>query len=105
MLKQLLQRFRRASATTETTPDFKDGRPQAGDIKRFLTGKALFIAPLPVPFGGLAMDIGHNLVEVNEIYLDVDATHHTADLNQAFFGMPFLLGVVIISLFFPSALR
>ncbi|WP_414910826.1 DUF6708 domain-containing protein [Pseudomonas sp. IT-P44] len=54
--------------------DIKQQRPAAGETRRFATGEALFLSPLPVPTGQIPSDLGGSIVEINDIYLDIGSS-------------------------------
>lgn len=49
----------------------KTNRPNAGEIRKHLTGEALFLSPLPLPTGQPPMDIDGSILEINERYIDI----------------------------------
>ncbi|SEL82572.1 hypothetical protein SAMN05216214_1277 [Atopomonas hussainii] len=64
----------------ENALDLKQQPPCAGEVRHFATGQALFLAPLPLPTGSPAMDLGGSFIEVNETYIDVGQSN----FNKAF---------------------
>ncbi|MCJ8170469.1 DUF6708 domain-containing protein [Atopomonas sediminilitoris] len=70
--------------------DLKQQPPCAGEVRQFATGQALFFAPLPLPTGSQAMDLGGSFIEVNETYLDVGQSN----FNKAFQAQLMIWGVM-----------
>lgn len=91
-----------ANAPADPDFDLKNQRPSAGEVRRFATGEALFLAPLPLPSGHTPMDLGGSFLEVNDIYLDVGQSN----FNKAFQAqlmiwvlMSFLIACLIVAPF------
>ncbi|MCC6075596.1 DUF6708 domain-containing protein [Pseudomonas sp. GCM10022188] len=74
--------------------DLRNQRPSAGEARRFTTGEALFLAPLPVPTGHLPMDLGGSFIEVNDTYLDVGQSN----TNKAFQAQLMIWGTMSVGL-------
>ena len=74
----------------EHTLDLKQQPPCAGEVRHFATGQALFLAPLPLPTGSPAMDLGGSFIEVNETYIDVGQSN----FNKAFQAQLMIWGVM-----------
>ena len=79
--------------------NLKKTRPVAGEKRRFTTGEALFLSPLPVPTGNIPMDLGGSFVDVNDTTLDVGSSN----FGKAFqarsmigLGMMFILSCLIV---------
>lgn len=72
--------------------DLRNQRPSAGEARRFATGEALFLAPLPVPTGHQPMDLGGSFLEVNDTYLDIGQSN----FNKAFQTQLMIWGVMSI---------
>lgn len=70
--------------------DLRNQRPSAGEARRFATGEALFLAPLPIPTGHHPMDLGCSFIEVNDTYLDVGQSN----TNKAFQAQLMIWGVM-----------
>ncbi|ABI56001.1 hypothetical protein ACN2MM_03830 [Alkalilimnicola ehrlichii MLHE-1] len=87
-------------APTNEAPDLS-GHPRAGDVRRFATGEALVLAPLPLPLPVRPMDPKQFLVHIDQTYLDLDSSRHTAQAHQVMIGVPFFIGVIFIGLGFP----
>lgn len=80
--------------------DLRNQRPSAGEARRFATGEALFLAPLPVPTGHLPMDLGGSFVEVNDTYLDLGKsnTNKAFQAQLAIWGVMFAGGTMLFIL-------
>ncbi|MCP1501070.1 hypothetical protein J2Y86_005777 [Pseudomonas migulae] len=78
--------------------DIRQLRPVAGETRRFPTGEALFLSPLPVPTGQTPMDLGGSFVEVNDTYLDLGSSNLTKSF-QARLAVSLPTVVVIVCLF------
>lgn len=88
---------------TPTSPqydefDIRQQRPVAGETRRFPTGEALFLSPIPVPTGQIPMDLGGSFVEVNDTYLDLGSSNLTKSF-QARLAVSLPTVVVIVCLF------
>jgi hypothetical protein len=81
-----------AKAPIEPDFDLKQQRPSAGEVRRFATGQALFLAPLPLPSGHLPMDLGGSFLQVNDTYLDVGQSN----FNKAFQAQLAIWGAMCI---------
>lgn len=81
-----------ANAPADPDFDLKNQRPSAGEVRRFATGEALFLAPLPLPTGHAPMDLGGSFLEVNDTYLDVGQSN----FNKAFQAQLMIWGVMFI---------
>ena len=78
--------------------DIRQQRPVAGETRRFPTGEALFLSPLPVPTGQIPMDLGGSFVDVNDTYLDFGSSNLTKSF-QARLAVSLPTVVVIVCLF------
>ncbi|WP_318652985.1 hypothetical protein [Pseudomonas sp. PDM02] len=74
-------------------------RPTAGEVRKFATGEAVFLAPLPVPTGDTPMDLDGSFIEINESFLDIGSSNfNKAFQTQAMIGlvMAFIITCVVI---------
>jgi hypothetical protein len=81
-----------AKAPVEPDFDLKQQRPSAGEVRRFATGQALFLAPLPLPTGHIPMDLGGSFLQVNDTYLDAGQSN----FNKAFQAQLAIWGTMCI---------
>ena len=61
----------------------------AGEIETFPTGRMTYLAPKPLPTGGLPVDYSHAVGVINDRYLDCGIGMSSAFMWQMTLGVPF----------------